>query len=115
MSLITISALNPQTVELCAKYLVGGFDAEKNYYPPSFWFQSRVSWVYEDLCRSAWTGNVKSGIHLAKVILRDLIYGTMMYGAWHYEGNDYHFKLSTVDCQACLEFLKLEAIAQVID
>lgn len=53
MSAIAIVTLNNDSVFLCEKYLVAIFDKDKNYYLPSIWLTSHMSWVYGKLCRRA--------------------------------------------------------------
>ena len=111
MQTVTIKKLTPETQEICAIRLVGGFDSNRKHYPalPQLRFDNKIH--LQGVAERAESGCVDSLSLLRRWVICSLVFAKDMM----FDGVKYEFDVQSFSEPSSLDFLAWEVMAQVLD
>lgn len=111
MKTVTIRALTPETEEICAIRLVGGFDSERKHYPALSIFRFDNKRHLELLADYAEAGCPESMDLIERLIIGELIHAKDLV----FDGIRFVFDVQSFTEPKSLRWLAWEVLAQIIE
>ncbi|WP_152606223.1 hypothetical protein [Pseudomonas plecoglossicida] len=111
MQTVTIRALTPETEEICAIRLVGGFDSERKHYPALNIFRFDNKRHLELLADYAEAGCPESIDLIERLIIGELIHAKDLV----FDGIRFVFDVQSFTEPRSLRWLAWEVLAQIIE
>ena len=111
MQTVRIKALTPQTEEICAIRLVGGFDSERKHYPALDLLRFESKQQLELIADYAEVGCALSIRTIENFIIGELVRADDLV----FDGVRYVFNVQSFSEPSSLEYLVWEVLAQIIE
>ena len=111
MQTVRIKALTPQTEEICAIRLVGGFDSERKHYPALDLLRIENTRQLYLIAYCAEAGCALSIRTIENFIIGELVRADDLV----FDGVRYVFNVQSFFEPKCLEYLVWEVLAQIIE
>lgn len=111
MQTITVRKLTPETEEICAIRLVGGFDSERKHYPALDLLRLENKRQLELIADYAEVGCALSLRTIESFIIGELVRADDLV----FDGVRYVFNVQSFFEPKCLEYLVWEVLAQIIE
>lgn len=111
MQTITVRKLTPETEEICAIRLVGGFDSERNHYPALDLLRFENKRKLESIAKHAASGCYISIRGIQNIVIGELLQADDLV----FDGVNYVFDLRGPAKPSSLEYLVWEVLAQIIE
>lgn len=111
MQIITVRKLTPETEEICAIRLVGGFDSERNHYPALDLLRFENKRKLESIAKHAAAGCYISFRGIKNLVIGELLQADDLV----FDGVRYVFNVQSFSEPSSLEYLVWEVLAQIIE
>lgn len=111
MQTVTIKRLTPDTQDICAIRLVGGFDSNRKHYPalPQLRFDNKYHLA--GVAERAESGCLDSMCLLRRWVICSLVFARDLI----FDGIRYEFDIQSFSEPVSLDYLTWEVMAQVLD
>lgn len=111
MQKITVRKLTPETEEICAIRLVGGFDSERKHYPALDLLRFENKRKLESIAKHA-----EAGCYISFRGIKSLVVGELLRADdLVFDGVRYVFNVRSFSEPRCLDYLVWEVLAQIIE